>query len=102
MQTIYRYTANVKMKNTELNKLLRLMGNDELDEHVIEVLNLLRTNTPISEQRIARVIFTSHLLEKDEKDITALILSTFYNYAKRWNAKKVMDKINEVRIKMNR
>ncbi|WP_313511603.1 hypothetical protein [Sphingobacterium sp.] len=74
----------------------------ELDEDVIEVLNLLRNNTPIEEQRIARVLFIAQLMEKDEKDRTALILSTFFNYAKRWNAKKVMDKINEIRYKMNK
>lgn len=75
---------------------------NELNEDVIEVLNLLRSNTPITEQRIAKVIFTAHLMEQDEKDRTALILSTFFNYAKRWNAKEVLNLINQIRIKMNK
>ena len=90
------------MKNVELNKLLMTMGMDELDEEMIGVLNLLRSNTPINEQRIARILFIANLMEQNERDITELILSTFYNYAKRWNAKVVMDKINQIRLKLNK
>ena len=60
------------MKNVELNKLLMTMGMDELDEEMIGVLNLLRSNTPINEQRIARILFTANLMEQNERDITEL------------------------------
>lgn len=57
------------MKNVELNKLLNTIGMEELDEEIIGVLNLLRTNTPIQEQRIARVLFTAHLIESEPEAI---------------------------------
>lgn len=89
------------MRNLKLKQALRTMGlNDIMDEGVMKVCDALRCNTPISEQEIATWIFKCHVAKETEKEKTILILLVFEKYAKKWNAKAVLNAIEDVRLQI--